>query len=101
MGSGGGAPRRRWSDDEVSYDGVVTLWDAFRWSHSVKYDDGEVEARGPQNAPRRGGGRRLCPALLDVRWLSAMSCGLNIQGEDEGEVAPLPPPAGREPLGAA
>mmetsp|Transcript_8743 Transcript_8743/g.26158 ORF Transcript_8743/g.26158 Transcript_8743/m.26158 type:complete len:819 (+) Transcript_8743:109-2565(+) len=32
-----------WSEDEVSYDGEITVWDPFRWSHSVRYDDNEVE----------------------------------------------------------
>ena len=29
------------------YDGVITAWDPFRWSHSVKYDDNEVEVQQP------------------------------------------------------
>lgn len=31
----------------MSYDGMVTAWDPFRWSHSVKYDDNEVEVQHP------------------------------------------------------
>ena len=35
----------RWPEDEVLYKGTVTAWDSFRYCHSVKYDDGDIEVR--------------------------------------------------------